>query len=143
MRIKFKAMGLQTHKEKEIIDITSEVEKLVRESAVQEGLVNVYIEHTSAGLGVTEGLWDVKEDIFKYLDQLAPSTGDLRHKRYLEQDGRLGVNPQAHMKSLICGYHVSFPIHKGKIIKGSRQSICFLEFDGPLYRYYNVQILGE
>lgn len=136
-------LELQTHKVEEAIDITLKVEGCVTKSEIREGIVSVYSMHTSSGLAVTEGLWDVEEDVLHYLNRLTPPVEGLRHNRFLAIDGRLGVNPDAHAKSVLCGYHLSFPIHEGEIVKGSRQRIFFLEFDGPLRRFYKVQVLGE
>lgn len=143
MEVIFEEMGLQTHKAEQAIDITPQISEKVKESGIQEGMVNVFTAHTSAGITVTEGLWDLEEDIFTYAKKLVSEDRGFRHNRYLDKDGRLAVNPSAHMKSVTFGYYASFPIHRGKIVKGSRQTIYFLEFDGPLYRYYNIQVLGE
>ena len=143
MKTKVVRMSVQTEKAEEAVNITPVVERAVNESGVKEGLVSVFIEHTSAGLIVTEGLWDLEEDIFSFLRSLISENMDFRHNRYLEKDGRLAVNPEAHLMSLVAGYYVTFPVHNGGLVKGARQSIYFLEFDGPLLRYYNILILGE
>jgi len=143
MEIEFMKMSVQTERAEQAVDITPKVEQAVKESGIRDGLVSVFTEHTSAGLTVTEGLWDLEEDIFSFLRRLIPKNIDFRHNRYLEKDGRLAVNPEAHLMSLVAGYNVSFPVYNGSIVKGSRQSIYFLEFDGPLLRYYNVLIIGS
>ena len=143
MRTWFKEFEIQTRKPQEAIDITPEVEHAVSESGIQEGTVCIYSMHTSSGVMVTEGLWDLEEDIVEFFDALMAAKSSFRHSRYLHEDGRLGINPRAHIKSVLCGYHAQFPVHKGKIVKGSRQTIYFTEFDGPLCRYWNVQVLGE
>ena len=47
------------------------------------------------------------------------------------------------MKSILGGIQCSFAIEKGKVVRGSRQTIYFIEYDGPLERTYMVQVLGE
>jgi len=143
MRIVLKRLEVQTKKDKELIDITSQVEETVRESGVQDGIVLILTMHTSAGIIVTEGLPCLEMDIVKHLETLAPATGNYYHNRYLDIDGRLGFNADAHLKSILGGIHACFPIEGGQIIKGSRQRIYFAEYDGPLNREYCVQVIGE
>ena len=119
------------------------MERVVEESGVKEGLVNVLTMHTSSGIIVTEGLPCLEMDVLDHLDKLAPDQGNYYHNRYLEIDGRLGFNAGAHLRSIMGGIQVSFPIEEGHIVKGSRQRIYFAEYDGPLSRLYCVQVIGE
>ena len=143
MIIKTVTLTVQSRREQELIDITPEVQRVVAESGCHEGLVNVLTMHTSSGIIVTEGLPCLEEDVIAHLSKLCPSEGDYLHRRYLDIDGRIGFNADAHLKSILGGISCSFPISKGKIIKGGRQTIYFAEYDGPLSREYVVQVLGE
>ena len=58
-------------------------------------------------------------------------------------DGGGGFNAETHLKSIMGGIQCSFPIEDGKVVRGSRQTIYFMEYDGPLERTYMVQVLGE
>ncbi|MGQ9585962.1 MAG: secondary thiamine-phosphate synthase enzyme YjbQ [Anaerolineae bacterium] len=142
MIIKLQKVELQTRQDKELVDITGEVERIVSESGVIEGLVNILTSHTSSGLLVTEGLPCLEADILAHLERLCPDEGDYRHSRYLDIDGRLGFNAGSHLKSIVAGIHAFFPISEGRLVKGSRQRIYFAEYDGPLARTYVVQVLG-
>ena len=143
MRIKLEKLEVQTRRDKELIDITPEVERAVAESGVQNGMVNILTMHTSSGIIVTEGLPCLEMDVLNHLETLAPDEGDYYHNRYLDIDGRLGFNAGAHLKSIIGGYSAVFPVENGQILKGSRQCIYFAEYDGPLCRTYCVQVMGE
>jgi secondary thiamine-phosphate synthase enzyme len=143
MIIELQRVKVQTRKAEEAIDITSQVEELVEKSAVRNGLVNVMTCHTSSGLLVTEGIPCLEEDIFTHFARLLPEGEDYHHRRYLDFDGRVGFNAETHLKSIIGGIQCSFPIENGKIVRGSRQTIYFMEYDGPLERTYLVQLLGE
>ena len=143
MKIKLEKLEVQTRGDKELIDITPEVEQVVRESGVQNGVVNVLTMHTSSGIVVTEGLPCLEMDVLNHLETLAPDEGDYYHNRYLDIDGRLGFNAGAHLKSILGGYSAFFPIEDGQIVKGGRQRIYFAEYDGPLCRTYCVQVIGE
>lgn len=143
MIIKLERIKLQTRKTEEAINITAQVDEAVQRSGVKNGLVNVLTTHTSSGLLVTEGIPCLEEDIFTHLSRLFPEDENYRHRRYLDFDGRLGFNADAHLKSIIGGVSCAFPIENGKIVRGSRQTIYFMEYDGPLERTYLIQILGE
>lgn len=143
MIIKLERVKIQTRKAEEAIDITPRVEELVSKSMVQNGLVNVMTCHTSSGLLVTEGIPCLEEDIFTHFARLLPEDENYHHHRYLDFDGRLGFNAETHLKSIVGGIQCCFPIENGKIVRGSRQTIYFMEYDGPLERTYLVQVLGE
>ena len=141
--IKLERLTVQTRKGQELVDVTDEVERVVAESGVREGLVYIMTSHTSSGMLVTEGLECLERDVVAHLERLAPDQGDYWHNRYLDIDGRLGFNAGAHLKGVITGYFAYFPIHGGRIVKGGRQRVYFAEFDGPLSREYVVQVMGE
>jgi len=143
VKIKLEKLEVQSRGDKELIDITPEVERVVRDSGVKEGVVNILTMHTSSGIIVTEGLPCLEMDVLNHLEVLAPEEGDYYHSRYLDIDGRLGFNAGAHLKSILGGISAFFPIEDGQIVKGSRQRIYFAEYDGPLCRTYCVQVMGE
>jgi secondary thiamine-phosphate synthase enzyme len=143
MIIKLERIKLQTRKSEEAINVTPQVEEAVEKSGIRNGLVNVMTTHTSSGLLVTEGIPCLEEDILTHLARLCPEDEDYHHRRYLDYDGRLGFNADAHLKSVIGGISCSFPIENRKLARGSRQTIYFMEYDGPLERTYLVQMIGE
>jgi len=143
MIIKLERIQLQTKKSEEAIDITDRVQEVVQRSGVRNGIVNVLTTHTSSGLLVTEGIPCLEEDIFTHFARLFPEEADYHHRRYLDFDGRMGFNAETHLKSVVGGIQCMFPIEDGQIVKGSRQTIYFMEYDGPLERTYLIQILGE
>jgi len=143
MKVKLEKLEVQTRRDQELIDITPQVERVVRESGVRDGVVNILTLHTSSGIIVTEGLPCLEMDVLNHLEALAPGQGDYYHNRYLDIDGRLGFNAGAHLKSILGGYSAFFPIENGQIVKGSRQRVYFAEYDGPLCRTYCIQVIGE
>ncbi len=143
MIIKLEKFLIQSRNEVEAVNVTPIVEEFVQKSGLRNGMVNVYNQHTSAGLLVTEGLSCLEEDIGTFLDRLVPEDENYLHRRYLDFDGRIGFNAQMHLKSVLVGCSVSFPVSDRKIVKGSRQTVYFMEFDGPLERTISVQAIGE
>ena len=143
MIIKLEKIKVQTRKSEEAINITPQVEEVVLKTGVKQGLVYVMTCHTSSGLLVTEGIPCLEEDILTHFSRLFPEDQDYHHRRYLDYDGRLGFNAETHLKSILGGISCSFPIEDGKMVRGSRQTIYFMEYDGPLLRTYTVQVIGE
>ena len=127
----------------QFILITSDVEKLVEESGVQEGMVYVMTKHTTTGICVNEALECLESDISVLLGKLAPEDGMYSHARILDSYGATAGNPTGHLKSHLTNYFAIFPVSKGKIVRGSAQDIYFAEFDGPQRRTVMVTIMGE
>lgn len=138
-----KKIGIQTTADTQVIDITAEVRAVVRESGVAAGRVFVNTLHTTTAITVNEGLEDLEDDLLEMLVRLVPADLPYRHARFLHSDGQMAVNAPSHLRGALLGMHTSFPVEGGEMVAGSRQTIYFVELDGPLYREYTVQVLGE
>ncbi len=148
MIIKLERVEVQSRKDLEMIDITDHVERVVQSSGATDGVALVMTTHTSSGLLVTEGLECLERDVLAHLERLAPKepppgAAGYWHNRYLDFDGRLGFNAGDHLKSILGGINCFFPIEKGKLVRGTRQRVYFVEYDGPLARTVVIQVLGE
>ena len=90
----------------------------------QQGLINIFIRHTSAGLAITENADPtVREDLADALSWLAPQDP----RRYRHHDEGPDDMP-AHIKSALVGYSLTIPIRQGKMDLGTWQGICLCEF---------------
>ena len=134
---------IQTVHETEMINITGDVADLVNASGVENGTVFVLSLHTTPGITVNEGLPDLEIDISNMIKDLVPEGRMYHHARFLPSDGQMAVNAPSHLRGALLGFQVFFPIENGKMLTGSRQTIYFVELDGPQHRSYIVQILGE
>lgn len=107
-----------------LYDITRQVEAIVAESKVRNGLVNVYAQGATAGIMIQEN-WDesVQTDVVNLLKKLIPA-GVWEHDR---QDD----NGDAHLKAGIVGPSESIPIISGDLGLSTWQNIFLCEFDGP------------
>ncbi len=143
MKVHLEKLVVQSKKEMEMINITDKVEEVVRKSGITQGIVNVITMHTTTGITVNEGLPCLEEDTLDTLRRLVPEGLNYHHARYLDFDGRLGVNAHCHLRGMLTGINAIFPVENGKIVRGGRQNIYFVEMDGPLSREYCVQVLGE
>lgn len=127
----------ETKKRRELVRITDTVEKVVRQSGIQEGFVLVSAMHITAGVFVNDnepGLW---EDIWAWLEKLAPFKADYRHHQTGEDNG------DAHLKSLLIHHEVTVPITKGKLDLGTWQQIFYAEFDGQRRKRLIIKAIGE
>jgi secondary thiamine-phosphate synthase enzyme len=140
---KLERIGIQTTRDTELIDITPTVLAAVARAGVRDGRVFVNTLHTTTAITVNEGLQDLEDDLLALLADLVPPDRPYRHARFLHSDGQMAVNAPSHLRGALLGMHVSFPIANGEIVRGSRQTIYFVELDGPLFREFTVQVIGE
>ena len=134
---------IQTRHEVELINITKNVHQLVEASGVKSGTAFILSLHTTTAITVNEGLPDLEMDISNLIQKLVPDDNHYNHARYLPSDGQMAVNASSHLRGALLGFQVFFPIENGKLVTGSRQTMYFVELDGPQYRTYVIQILGE
>ena len=132
-----------TRKETELIDITGKVLDTVAGSGVRTGVVFVLSLHTTTGLTVNEGLPDLEADIAEWIQRLAPEDHPYRHARFLDSDGQMAINAPSHLRGALLGFQVYFPVENGEVVKGGRQTVYFVELDGPQERTYVIQMMGE
>lgn len=115
-------------------NVTSSVEKAVKESGVTDGICTVFCPHTTAGMTINENADpDVVRDLLLALDKTYPDRKEFRHAE---------GNTTAHLKASVMGSSVTVIVEKGKLILGTWQGIYFCEFDGPRIRKYYVKVMG-
>jgi secondary thiamine-phosphate synthase enzyme len=138
-----KRFTIVTHHETELINITDRVLQEVEAAGVQSGTAFILSLHTTTGLTVNEGLDDLEQDIADCLRRLVPEDLSYHHARFLHEDGQMAINAPSHLRGALLGFEVFFPIEKGRLVRGARQTIYFVELDGPQERTWVLQILGE
>ena len=123
--------------------ITPQVEQIVAESGVQNGMVTVMTKHTTTGVTVNEALECLESDIQIALSLFAPEDRPYSHARMLKDYGSTAGNPTGHLKALLTGNHCHFLIQDGKIVRGGAQEVYFCEYDGPASRNILVMVEGQ
>ena len=124
----------------DFVNITPEVEKVVRASGVQEGLVLVNAMHITASVFINDDEPGLKEDYKRWLEELAPfdpSPERYRHNRTGED------NADAHHKRQIMGREVVVAVTHGKLDFGPWEQIFYGEFDGRRPKRVLVKVIGE
>jgi secondary thiamine-phosphate synthase enzyme len=120
--------------------ITDEVQRIVDESRIQNGVVTVQTKHTTTGVTVNESLECLESDIDEFLKRLVPEDHPYAHARMLKDYGSTAGNPTGHIKALLTGNHCHFPIIDGEVVRGGAQEVYFCEFDGPSERTVLIYI---
>jgi len=129
-----KVIEVKTPKRIYSVDITKFVEDVLNESGIKDGIVTIFVPHTTCGVLVNEN-WDptVQEDIHNLLSKIAPHSGNYAHTE---------GNADAHIKTAIIGNSVTIPIDEGKLPWGTWQGIFLAEFDGPRKRKVIIKVIG-
>jgi len=124
---------IKTMKPSEMIEITDIIKQDLLSSKITEGIVTVFMPHTTAGITINENAdFDVKHDILSTLGKLFPKRGEYRHRE---------GNSDAHLKASVMGSSVTVIIENGSMKLGTWQGIYFCEFDGPRTRKFYVKIM--
>jgi thiamine phosphate synthase YjbQ (UPF0047 family) len=55
----------------------------------------------------------------------------------------MAINSACHQRAALLGMQVAFPVEAGRLVLGGRQTVYFVELDGPLRRRYMVHVIGE
>ena len=130
-----KTLRIRTSKRTQLLDITREVEHVVRESGMTSGLCYVYVPHTTAGVAINEHADpDVARDVEGIFDRLIPHDGRYRHAE---------GNTDSHMKAILTGTSQTVFIENGKLALGTWQGIFLCEFDGPRQRTVFVKVVPD
>jgi secondary thiamine-phosphate synthase enzyme len=129
-----KELSVQSSERCEFIKLDAEIARLITESGVKEGVCQIFVPHTTAGVMINEGADPtVVQDIGAKLTELVPREG-----RYKHADAER--NADSHIKATLIGSSVIVLIRSGAPALGTWQSIFFCEFDGPRRRQVLVRI---
>lgn len=120
------------------VNITSQVETLIQESGISEGMAMIYTGHTTAGIHLNNADKNLESDFHEMLNDLIPNKPTYKHNK-----GDYGRNADAHLKSVLVGNSVTIPLTKGRLSFGQWQALYFSEFDGPRARLVSVKVLGK
>ena len=137
MKAYTKYLTFNTKKRRELIRITDEVKKAVKESGVKEGLCLVSSMHLTSSVIIQDDEEGLHEDIWEWLEKLAPYREDYKHHKTGEDNG------DAHLKNLLTHLQVVLPITNGELDLGPWQEIFYAEFDGQRPKRVIIKIIGE
>ncbi len=130
-------MWFNTSQKREFINITHDVENVLKKSGIKEGMILVSAMHITAGVYVNDAESGLIQDIEDWLQKLAPEGVPYRHHRTGEDNG------DAHLKNLLIGHEVILPVTKGELDLGPWQQVYYAEFDGMRRKRLIIKAMGE
>ncbi|OWZ84397.1 secondary thiamine-phosphate synthase enzyme YjbQ [Natranaerobius trueperi] len=133
-----KHLWFNTNKRREFINITRQVEDVVKQSGVQEGLCLVNAMHLTASVFINDDEYGLHKDYEKWLEELAPHEPVSQYDHNTFED-----NADAHMKRQVMGREVVVAITNGELDFGPWEQIFYGEFDGNRKKRVLVKIIGE
>ena len=129
-----KAISVRTDEKRQFVDVTEDVKKEIAKSKIAEGVLIVFVRHTTCALIISEVEADLENDLLNYFEKEGPQ-GPFSHSH-----GGQSHTP-SHILSATIGQSVSIPIKDGQILLGTWQRICLAEFDGPREREIVIHVL--
>lgn len=130
-----RSLRVRSREKHEVLDITAEVARVVRDSGVGEGVCTVFVRHATAAIIINENADPgFRVDIVTALDKLFPE-GIWEHDR-------VDDNGAAHLKAAVLGPSEAIPVRGGRLALGTWQGIALVECDGPREREIVIDVRG-
>ncbi len=131
----------KTRERLELINITRDLNEIVRKHGLKAGFVIVQSLHTTTAVFINEFQQALLDDIKAFLEKLVGRLDYWRHNdpRLSECDRK---NADSHLRAMLLGHTLSVPVRNGALALGNWQSIILAELDGPRERAVQIQVLG-
>lgn len=127
-------LSVPTNRRTQFVPITRQIADMVGINGWQDGVLTVFVPHTTAGVTINENADpDVARDMEWFSDELVPRSGRFRHSE---------GNSDAHIKASLYGSSVQVIVQGGKPWLGTWQGIYLCEFDGPRERKVFLAFTG-
>lgn len=128
------SFSLKTKGEIDFVDITGDVQEIVRRSGIRDGIAVIFAPHATGAILINENDPSLLEDLRELLDRLVP-----RHKGYLHP-----INAHSHLRSILMEPSKVIPVSEGSLNLGKWQSLIWVEVDThPRDRKVIVTVLGD
>ena len=142
-----KTIDFKTKSVFDFIDVTEDVERIINESKIKDGLVNVQNLHTSAALIVNENEPLLLEDFKKNIERSAPQNIEYSHDNFDKRTVNMCLgecrNGHSHCKAIHLLVNTTLNIIDGKLQLGQWQRIFFVELDNSRNRKLQIQVIGN
>jgi secondary thiamine-phosphate synthase enzyme len=141
LQMYLETLGYKTRERLELINITKDLNEVVRKHGLKAGFVLVQSLHTTTAIFINEFQQALLDDIKSFLERLVGRIDYWRHN-----DPKLSEcsrqNADSHLRAMVLGHTLSVPVRNGELALGYWQSIILAELDGPRDRSIQVQVLG-
>ena len=133
-----KELWFNTSQRRELINITPDIQKVLEESGIQEGLLLCNAMHITSSIFINDDESGLHHDFEVWLEKLAPEKpySQYRHNGYED-------NGDAHLKRTVMGREVVVAVTEGRLDFGPWEQIFYGEFDGKRKKRVLVKIIGE
>lgn len=126
-------LHISTSHPKEIVDLTEQIETVIGEGGITEGLCTVFVTHTTAAVATGEIGEGTEQDFLEVVEQMIPR---IRFRHAHDPS-----HAWSHMAASILGPSITVPVSAGKLVLGTWQSVMLVELDGPRERQVQVSVL--
>lgn len=127
-------ISVRTENRCSFVEITRDVQLVLRGNGWQDGILVVYTPHTTSAITINENADpDVQRDMNSFLSKLIPNLSEFRHAE---------GNSDSHIKSSLVGCSETIIVENGNMVLGTWQGIYFCEFDGPRTRKVYLKFIG-
>lgn len=130
-------LWFNTEKRVEIVNITEEVERVVKKSGIKEGFALVSAMHITASVFINDDEEGFRKDLLRMLENIAPRSADYKHNLTGEDNG------YAHMWNILVHHEVIVPVTNGSLDLGPWQRIFYGEWDGGRRKRVVIKVIGE
>jgi secondary thiamine-phosphate synthase enzyme len=131
-------LWFETAQRRDYVNITAQVEEVVRRSGIRHGLVLVNPMHITAAVYVNDDESGLIADIDDWLERLAPHEPASAYRHNVGED-----NADAHLKRQLMAHQVVLPITDGKLDLGPWEQVFYAEFDGRRRKRVVVKAIGD
>jgi len=129
-------LTFHTKKRRDLVHLTPTLETILAKSGIVDGFMLVSAMHITAAVFVNDDESGLHEDIWEWLEKLAPFRSEYKHHQTGEDNG------DAHLKSMLVHHEVTVPITEGRLDLGPWQRVFYAEFDGKRDKRLIVKALG-
>jgi len=133
-----KELWFQTRERREFINITPQVQQVLQESGIQEGLLLCNAMHITASVFINDDESGLHHDMEVWLEKLAPEKPHSQYRHNVSED-----NADGHLKRSVMGREVVVAVTGGRLDFGPWEQIFYGEFDGKREKRVLVKIIGE
>jgi secondary thiamine-phosphate synthase enzyme len=128
-------INIETTRSVEVIDITSKVGELVKESKIKYGICLIFTTHTTTGVIINEAERGLLQDLIRRMASLAPPGGGYLHDE-------IDDNAHAHLQAILLGNSAVIPVKDASLVLGTWQKVLFVELDGPRQRRVEIRLIS-
>ncbi len=126
-------LPISTANLKQTVDLTDQVQAVIRQAKMKEGLCSIFVTHTTAAVTTGEIGEGTEQDLLEVVEQMIPRI-QFRHAHDPS-------HAWSHMASSILGPSLTLPVSAGKLVLGTWQSVMLVELDGPRERDVHVTLV--